>query len=47
MAYAIKTRIVALFIGLLTVIVGVIGGFETQVKIFDAVIEGLEKDELL
>lgn len=47
MVYAIKTRIVALFIGLLTVIVGIIGGVETQVKMFDAVIEGLEKDELL
>lgn len=47
MVHAIKTRIVALFIGLLTVIIGVIGGVETQVKMFDAVIEGLEEDGLL
>lgn len=47
MVHAIKTRIVALFIGLLTVIVGVIGGVETQVKMFETVCDGLEKDGLL
>lgn len=47
MVYAIKTRICAFFIGLLTVIVGVIGGVETQAKMFEAVVDGLEKDGLL
>lgn len=47
MVYAIKTRIVALFIGVLTVMVGVVGGVETQAKMFEAVVDGLEKDGLL
>ena len=47
MVHAIKTRIVALFIGLFVMVVGVIGGVETQVKVFEAVVDGLAEDELL
>ena len=47
MVHAIKNRICALFIGLFIMIVGVIGGVETQVKMFDAVLDGLAEDELL
>lgn len=47
MVYAIKTRICAFFIGLLVLIAGVIGGVETQAKMFEAVVDGLEKDGLL
>ena len=47
MVHAIKTRICALFIGLFTLIVGVIGGVETQAKMFEAVVDGLAEDELL
>ena len=47
MVYAIKTRICALFIGLLTLIIGIIGGVETQVQMLKAVVDGLAEDELL
>lgn len=47
MVYAIKTRVCAFFIGLIVLTVGVIGGVETQVKMFDAVLDGLAEDELL
>lgn len=47
MVHAIKTRICALFISLVTLIVGVIGGVETQVKTFKAVVDGLAENEYL
>lgn len=47
MVHAIKTRICAFFIGLFVMVVGVIGGVETQVKTFKAVVDGLAENELL
>lgn len=46
MARAIKTRICALFIGLLVLIVSVVGGVEMQAKMFDVILDGLAENEL-
>lgn len=45
MVYAIKTRVCAFFIGLVVLKVGVIGGVETQVKTFKAVLDGLTEKQ--
>lgn len=45
MVHAIKTRVCALFIGLLTLIIGIIGGAETQVKMFNVIVDELTENE--
>ena len=45
--HAIKTRVCALFISLFTLILGIIGGVETQVKMFEALVDELVANDLL
>lgn len=47
MVHAIKTRICALFISLFTLILGIIGGVETQAKMFEALVDELVANDLL
>lgn len=46
MVHAITTRVCAFFIGLVVLKVGIIGGVETQVKTFAAVVDGLAEKQI-
>lgn len=45
MVHAIKSRIGALIVGLLFLIVGIIGGTEAQIKMFKAMVDELTEKE--
>lgn len=44
MVHAIKTRVCAAFTGLVVLIVGIIGGMETQVTLFHVLVDRIEDE---
>lgn len=44
MVHAIKTRVCAAFIGLVVLIVGIIGGVDTQVMLFHVLADRIEDE---
>lgn len=45
MVHFIKSRICALFISVMVLVIGIVGGTEAQVKMMQSVLDGLEYDD--